>query len=291
MPETAGTVYGAEQGHENTHGPDTVESVGMGRQPAHGMECHRVAGYGFMLIAPAVCPLDGQFYFLVPGGYAHLVRQAFDHVCRNTCNILCPLRGIFIQAIFQQLESGFNSGAVIQFELAQQIGVTARRVGTHGHFQVPVPPQLVFGIETTFLYVHLHPLEQTMIFAVGIIDDQFRRVGVLHQEFPVVQTLLDQFMANCQQQCAVRAGFDGYPLIRDSRIARTYRVNGYEPAPTALELRQGDFHRIGMMIFSRANHHEQLGPVQIGATELPEGTANAVYHASRHVHRTEAAVG
>ena len=46
-----------------------------------------------------------------------------------------------------------------------------------------------------------------------------------------------------------------------------------------------------MVIFRGADHYEQLGTVQIGATELPEGTADGVNHAGCHVDRTEAAVG
>ena len=60
--------------------------------------------------------------------------------------------------------------------------------------------------------------------------------------------------------------------------------------PCALELRQRDLHRVGVVVLGGADHHEQLGAVEVGPAELPERAADRVDHAGGHVHRAEAAV-
>ena len=45
------------------------------------------------------------------------------------------------------------------------------------------------------------------------------------------------------------------------------------------------------MVLGGADHHEQLGPLEVGAAELPERAADRVDHAGGHVDRAEATVG
>ena len=52
VAEAAGPVDGAEQRHQDRQRADGVEAVGMRRQAAHGVEGHRVAGDGVVLLAP-----------------------------------------------------------------------------------------------------------------------------------------------------------------------------------------------------------------------------------------------
>ena len=63
----------------------------VGRQAAHRVEGHRVAGDGVVLLAPAVGPGDRQLDALVARGDAHLVRQAADGVGRDAGDALGPL--------------------------------------------------------------------------------------------------------------------------------------------------------------------------------------------------------
>jgi hypothetical protein len=45
-----------------------------------------------------------------------------------------------------------------------------------------------------------------------------------------------------------------------------------------------------VVVFGGADHHEQLGAIEVRAAELPEAAADRVDHAGGHVHRAEAAV-
>jgi hypothetical protein len=45
-----------------------------------------------------------------------------------------------------------------------------------------------------------------------------------------------------------------------------------------------------VVVLGGADHHEELGAVQVGPAELPEAAADGVDHAGGHVHRAEAAV-
>ena len=60
--------------------------------------------------------------------------------------------------------------------------------------------------------------------------------------------------------------------------------------PPRLNLRQRDLHRVAVMVLGGADHHEQLGAVQVRPAELPEAAADGVDHPGRHVDRAEAAV-
>jgi hypothetical protein len=46
-----------------------------------------------------------------------------------------------------------------------------------------------------------------------------------------------------------------------------------------------------MVVLGGAEHHEQLGAIQVRSAELPEGAADRVDHARGHVHGAESAVG
>ncbi len=125
---------------------------------------------------------------------------------------------------------------------------------------------------------------------LGIEVHQLTGVGIAHQEIAVVQTERDDLVDQRQHQRTVGTGADRHPFVGDGGIAGAYRIDGDEAAAFALEFRQGDLQRIGVMVFRRADHDEQLGTFQIGAAEFPERTADGVDHARGHVHRAEAAV-
>ncbi len=93
-----------------------------------------------------------------------------------------------------------------------------------------------------------------------------------------------------QQQRTVGAGFDGYPLVGNGRVAGAHGVDGHKTPPIALELGQCRLHRVGVVVLGRAYHHEQLGAFQIRAAELPERAADGVDHPGGHIDRAKATV-
>ena len=106
----------------------------------------------------------------------------------------------------------------------------------------------------------------------------------------VDQVLRDQLVQQRHEQRAVGAGLDRNPLIGNRRVAGAHRVDGDEPAARALELGERDLHGVAVVVFGSADHHKQLGAVQVGPAKLPEAAAHGVDHAGGHVDRAKAAV-
>ena len=121
-------------------------------------------------------------------------------------------------------------------------------------------------------------------------DDQLPAVGVARDELAVVQPLRDQLVVERKQQRAVRARADRHPLVGDRRVAGAHRVHRDEAPAVALELRDGDLQRVGVMVLGGAEHDEQLRALEVRAAELPERAADRVDEPGRHVHRAETPV-
>ncbi len=102
VAETAGTVDGAEQRHQNRQRADGVETVGVRRQPAHGVKGHGVAGDGVVFLAPGVGPGNRQHHFLVARGDAHLIGQAVDGLGGNAGDFCRPFRRVVLHPLMQQ---------------------------------------------------------------------------------------------------------------------------------------------------------------------------------------------
>ncbi len=100
----------------------------------------------------------------------------------------------------------------------------------------------------------------------------------------------DQLVQQRHEQRAIGPRLDRDPLVGDGRVTGAHRVDADEAPARALELRQRHLHRVAVMVFRGADHHEQLGALQVGPAELPEAAADGVDHAGGHVHRAEAAV-
>ncbi len=90
VAEAAGPVDGAENAHQDGHGANGLEAVGVRGQTAHGVESHRVAGHRLVIVAPGVGPGDRQLDLLVARGDAHFVRQALDGCHRDTGDLRGP---------------------------------------------------------------------------------------------------------------------------------------------------------------------------------------------------------
>ena len=216
----------------------------------------------------------------------------FDTSAVVALHVEGPLRRHALDALGQQLERGLDRRAVGAGIGAEQVRIGALGAVVHRLLGVAIPPVLVLRVEAAFLDVHVAIAhEHAVVRRVLVEINQLRRVGVIDQEVAVEQAGLDQHMDQRQEQRAVGARLDRHPLIRDRRIAGAHRVDGDELAAVTLELRQRHLHRIGVMVLGGADHHEQLGAVQVRPAELPERPADGVDQAGRHVNRAETAVG
>jgi hypothetical protein len=131
--------------------------------------------------------------------------------------------------------------------------------------------------------------EQALALAV-VEHHQLRRIGEALEKRMVHQLVADQLVQQRHEQRAIGAGLDRNPLVGNGRVARAHRVDRDEAAARALELADRDLHRIAVVVLGRADHHEQLGALEVGPAELPEAAADGVDHSRGHVHRAEAAV-
>ena len=134
-----------EHGHQDAQRADGLEAVGMGRQAAHGVEGHRVAGDRVVLVVPAVGPGDRQFDLLIARGDAHLVGQPADGLGGDAGDARRPLRGILLHPLLQELERRLDRGAVLQGVAAHQARIGARGVGHDRAVDIAIPPELVLG--------------------------------------------------------------------------------------------------------------------------------------------------
>ena len=133
--------------------------------------------------------------------------------------------------------------------------------------------------------------EHPFAVAARLQQHQLRRVGEALQEGVVDAVAGDQLVQQRHEERAVGAGLDRDPFVGDRRVAGAHRVDRDEAAAPALELRDRDLQRIRVVVLGGADHHEQLGAVEVRPAELPEAAADRVDHAGGHVHRAEAAVG
>jgi len=131
----------------------------------------------------------------------------------------------------EQLEGGLHRPAV-DGVFAQQEGVGPLGTHVHGTVADTVPPELVLRVETPLLHRPGGADEHAVVVGGLVQVDQFRGIGVVDQELPVVQTLLDQLVDDGQEQGAVGAGTDRHPFVGDRRVAGAHRVDGDE-APAA----------------------------------------------------------
>ncbi len=290
VAKAAGAVDGAQQRHQDRQRANGLEAVAVRSQAAHRMEGHRVAGDGVVLLAPAVGPGDRQLDLLVARGHAHLVRQAPDGLGRDAGDALGPFGRVLAHALGQQLERRLDLAPVVEREAAAQLRVDAFAVRGHGLAGLAVPPQLVLRIGRVDLGAG-RVLDMQAEVVAGLVGvDQLAGIGVAHQEVAVVQPGQDQLVDQRQQQRAVGAGADRHPLVGDRRVAGAHRVDRDEAAAVALELGDRDLQRVGVVVLGGADHHEQLGAIEVGAAELPERAADRVDHARGHVDRAEAAM-
>jgi hypothetical protein len=260
-------------------------------ESAHRVKRNGIPGDGLVLHAPAIGPRNRQLDLLVARRDAHLVREPAYRRGGYARDVGGPLRRVLLHAIDEKLESRLHRLAVGHPELACERGIAAVAVVHDGRVALAIPPHFVvveIGIAVQGSFTAAD--RKTVRVARWIDVDQVTRVGIAREEGTIVKAGIDDFVREREDERAVGAGTDRNPFVGDRRIAGAHRVDRDEATALALELRDRDLERIRVMVFSRADHHEELRAIEVGAAEFPERAADRVDHAGSHVHRAEAAV-
>ena len=289
VTKAAGAVDRAEYRHQHAERADRLEAVRVRGEATHRMECDRAAADRLVLPAPDVGPLDRQLDLLVARGDTHLVREAFDRLDRDAGDAGGPRGRVFLDALLEHLERGLDRPAG-DLVAAKQERVTALAAHVNRAIGLAVPPQFVLRIEAALLDRLVGADEHAVVGRRLAEIDQLGGIRVMHQELAVVQALLDDLVRDREHQRTVGTGLDRHPFVGDRRVAGAHRVDRDEAAAATLELRDRDLERVRVVVLGGADHDEQLGAIEVGATELPERTADRVDQAGGHVHRAEAAV-
>ncbi|OIQ70942.1 hypothetical protein GALL_474420 [mine drainage metagenome] len=220
----------------------------------------------------------------------HLFGQGADAIRRNPGDGLGPVRRAPGDLLAQQLQRRRDRSAIRQVVVPIERRVRAVAPGGYCALGRHVPPPAVeWSVGVDWIGIRVGH-EQAIFGVAALHPHELRAVGVLRGEVAVEAAGAQQFMRQRQQQRAVGSGANGNPFVGDRRVAGAYRVDGDEAPACALEPGEGNFHRVAVMVFGGADHHEQARPFQIGTAELPETPAHGVDHAGGHVHRTEPAM-
>ena len=265
----------------------------MRGEPAHRVERHRIAGDGLVLPAPRVRPRDRQFDLRVPRGDTQFLREAVNRGRRHSGDFGRPFGRVVCDPIDQELMHRLHRAPVGQDELAVQRRIGAFGVRRHGSIRDTVPPQRIAIVFRGPVRVGRElgaAHEEAEIVGAFVEVDELPGVGEAREKCAIEKTERHDLVDERQQQRAVGAGTDRHPLVGDGRIAGADRIDRDEAAAVALELGDRDLQRIRMVILGRADHHEELRAVEVGAAELPERAADRIDHPGRHVDRAEAAV-
>ena len=100
-----------------------------------------------------------------------------------------------------------------------------------------------------------------------------------------------QLMDQSADKHAVAAGTDANPLVGNRVIAGADRIDRYDLDAARFQLAQRHLDRVRRVILGDAEEHEVLRAIPVRFAKLPERAAEGIQPRSRHIHRTETAVG
>ena len=223
-------------------------------------------------------------------------RQRADALGGDAGDRLGPLGRAARHAVAQQLERRRHAGAV-----GQRVVAFERRVAAVGDtFAGRRPPRCRVALSQTSLLCGWRPSPGRAGRAGSKANRPSRSpsssttsCGALVKRLRKAWSIWSVRISSCSSamnSAPSVPGLDRDPLVGNRRITGAHRVDRDEAAAIALELADRDLHRVAVVVFGGADHHEQLGAVQVGAAELPEAAADGVDHAGGHVDRAEAAV-
>ena len=290
MAKAARAINRAEQTHQNRQGAHCLETIAVRCQAAHRMKCHRIAFDAFVLYAPDIGPSNRQLNALVTGGDAQFVSQTANRCSRNPRDVLRPFRCAVSNSLLQQLKGWLRFRAIGHLKFTKQRGIGVWRMVCNGLARMAIPPEEIMWAQRIANVPFWIAQHHAKLIALLILADQLPRIGVARHKLTVIQPQADQLTNQSHEQSAVRARLDGNPFIGNRRIAAANRIDRNEAPAAALVLRQRGFHRVAVMVFSSADHHKQLGSLQIWPAKLPKASANGVDHARSHVDGAKAAV-
>ena len=282
--EAAGAIDRADQHLQHVQRARRLEAVGMGRDPAHGVERHRPADEAVMPLAVHVGPGLVDEDRLVEGDAGDLGGQPADRRGGNAGFGRDRLRRIFRIEIFfgQQLERRHGQAAVVKL----RSGPTAPAARPC----VPTGTTRSVTVSKTSGLPSASRANSPCSAVAGRIDHQPGRVGIAHQIVDIDLPRLQQFVDDRQDQQPVGARPDADPVVGDRRIAGAHRIDRDEARAVLLQLRDADLQRVGIVVLGHAEQDEQLGPVPVRRAELPERAADRHDAGGRHVDRAEAAM-
>ena len=246
VPKATRGVDGAQQAHEHRQRTYRLKTVGVRRQPAHGVKSQWPPQGGGVFFAPGIGPGDGQLKGLGEGRVAQLLRQQANAICRNAGDGLRPFRRAAEHALAQQGKSRHHPRAVGQGVVAFGRGVQCRVATVGNAFGVGVKDAAAGAIKHQFV-VRVAAIAWRAFGRVGVKGKQafalafvkhhqLRRVGEPLEKSMVQRVSSDQLVQQGHEQRAVGAGLDGNPLVGNGRVAGAHRVDGDEATACALEL-------------------------------------------------------
>ena len=273
-----------------------MKAIAVRRQPAHGMKRHWPRLRAEVLLAPGVCPGDGQLESLFECGVTHFNGQLADAVSTYAGDGFGPLGCARGHAVAQQLKRWCDAGAIGQHVVAFQRWVAtlgdALGVSVQNLPAGLVPHQLVVRVAAVARWPLFRiRVKRKQAFACTLVQHyQLRRIGKALEKRMVKVVGSNQFMQQRHEQRAIGAGADGNPFVRNGRITCAHRVDRDELAPCPLEFADGNLHRVAVVVLRRADHHKQLGVIQVWPAKFPKAATNGVNHARRHVDRAKPAM-
>ena len=146
------------------------------------------------------------------------------------------------------------------------------------------------AVDDQFLAVFV-PHQQAEIGGFFVRVHQHWGVGVLGQIVQVDLARFHQAMHHRKDEQAVGARCDADPIVCHSVITSADRVHANDACAAGFDFADAHFDRVGIVVFSHTEQHEQFCVVPIGLTKFPERAAHRVDTSRCHVDRAEAAVG
>ena len=284
VAEATRHIDGAEQNLQQMDGAAGLETVGMGRDAAHGVHRDGAAHHLLVVAAEMIRPRNVERDLLLEGSAGELGCDAPDGFHRNAAafrDVLGRPFGID-EAFGDQREGGDDAAAVRHLEAAHELRRGIGRQGGHGRIRVAVPYQCgILCIAN----------KQPIIGATLVFDDEPRRVGVAEQVFAIDLLGREELMDQRADEQAVSTGADADPFVRNCGVASADRIDRDDLGAARLQLPQRLLDGIGAMVLGNTEQQEILGVLPVGLAEFPERAAEGVESCRRHVDGAEAAVG
>ena len=281
-PEPARDFDGAQQDLQNMQRAAGLEAVGMGRNPAHGVEGHGPTRHCLVLFAAEVGPCVVKFKGFVKGDAGDFGGDRFDLAGFDTAAVSNHFGCIlWIKVAFGH----FMEDRMMRHTLGAVAAIKVR----FDAFLVKRGQLAGFAVDDQFLAIFVTH-QQTVFGGCFITVHQNRRIGVLCKVGQIDLARLHQLMNEGENEQTIGARRDPDPIIGNRVVARADRVDPNDPRTALFDFADPHFDRVAVVVFGDTEQHKQFGMVPIGLAKFPEGPAHSVDPSGGHVDRTEPAV-